>query len=663
MQQELERGKDGKINTVTHPTVAYFLTEDEKKIYNQVLNDYNRAIILFNKPRAEFNDRSVRTEIDMNERAFNSYIPPRSQDPDESWRAQTVRPITRNKLISIAAHVTANILYPNVFAQNDKDNEEKEAAQVMRDLIEWTIENSNYSRQFLMAVITALVDPVVIVHAEFAEVMRKVRDMQDDGTYSVSDIVDEILSGFQLRVLRGNELLIANVFESDIQRQRFLIRNQFTDYEEEKLIYGDNEKFKEYVKPGVRIIFDQSSETFYQVYDREMQGYMVNKVTYYNRSLDLELVFINGICVTGYDRPNPRKDKLYPFAKTGYEPLNNGQFFYYKSAANKLGSDQEIVDTLYNMVIDGTFLALMPPIALYGSEEVNSSVTIPGTVTSFRDPNVKMENMAPKSDIRAGLEMIAKVEQSISESSQDALQAGGNNPGPTRTAREVLLQQQNAKTALGLFGKMIGFLVEDIGKLMIGDILQHMTVGQLAEIEGDDMAMKFRSFLLHDKTIEGKKRTKKIEFTDKYLNSDGMTPDEMMAESFDILKAQGGPDADVTLLRVNPKIFRTLKYKIRVDPDQLSPKSKSLEDAMKLEAYDRLIQNPYVDQMAVTQDFLLDAIKPGESAKYMKKQAPAEASAPMGNPDGTVTQKGVNQNLVGQLTGSNSLAGRLSAMQ
>jgi hypothetical protein len=378
----------------------------------------------------------------------------------------------------------------------------------------------------------------------------------------------------------------------------------------------------------------------------------VNEVTYYSRVDDLELTFINGILVCDAEYPNPREDKLYPFAKTGYEPLNNGQFFYSKSAANKLSSDQEIIDVLYNMVLDGTYLQLMSPLAIYGSEEVDSGVMIPGQITSFRDPNTKIENIGPRSDLRAGLEAISMVEKSIAESSQDGLQMGMSTGGE-RTAREVILMQQNAKTAMGLFGKMIAFLVEDFGKLMIGDILQYMTVGQVDQISAD---IKYRSFLLPDKIEGGKKVTHKIQFDDKMLGSEDMTEEELRDKSYDLLSEEGGMDSDIRISKVNPELIRNIKYKVTVSADDLNPKSKAIEKALLLEGYDRAIQNPVADQEAVTRDFLFEALVPGQSDKYIRKPDPAAAS--MEGPEGlnrNANQKGVNTSMLSQMSGSNSL--------
>lgn len=650
-QDKIRRDEDGM---PANDSVAssYFPTRDDViDMTARVQKDWTFAWTEQSRGRREFNDRSLLTEIDVSQMAFNSYVPPKSQDPDESWRAHTVRPVTRNKLISIAAHVTASILYPAVSAQDPNDDEDRAAAEVMADLIEWNIENSDYKRQFINAVVSALVSPAVIVKAEFAEVMRTVKELKADGTWTRKEVIDEILSGFQASVVPCRELLIANYFEPNIQKQRFLIRTQYVDYDEAFQIYGKRENFR-HVRPGVYATFDPMTRSFYDIKDEELKGYLVNVCTYYSRFDDLEVTFVNGIIMDEPDQPNRRMDKMYPFAKSGYEPINDGLFFYYKSAANKLGSDQDIVDTLYNMILDGSFLALMPPAALYGSEEMSSSVWIPGAVTSFKDPNSRFEAIGPRSDLRAGMEAISMVEASMSESSQDSLRAGNSGGGGERTAREVVLLEKNASIQIGLFGKMVGFLVDDIGNLMVGDILQHMTVAQVSEISGE---MSYKSFLIPDKVIDGKSVTKKIEFMNPASMPDMSTEESRMDASYDLLDKEGGPDSQKKIYQADPEIFRTRKYRCRVDVDELTPKSKALEKALNLEAYDRMIQNPMANQEAVYRDFLVGLYKPGDVDKYVASQQPAPQNPAGGMPQGGIQQKGVSTSMLSQITGSNSL--------
>ncbi len=46
------------------------------------------------------------------------------------------------------------------------------------------------------------------------------------------------------------------------------------------------------------------------------------------------------------------------------------------------------------------------------------------------------------------------------------------------------------------------------------------------------------------------------------------------------------------IAKVNPGLFRDLKYKVAINPDILNPRSEELERAFGLETYDRMIAAP-----------------------------------------------------------------------
>jgi hypothetical protein len=607
----------------------YNPSKEVKQVTKMVMSDFSLANEIRNKPYREFNDKSLLERMAADQKAFNSYQDPQSTDPDEAWKSNAIRPITRNKIISIAAHITGSIIYPNIFAQNDQDEEDKDAAVVMKDLMEWAGDQSDYEKTFVFAVIAALVNPAVIVHTEYADVMRKVKEITEKGDWTTKEVRDEILSGFIDSIIPLDEFFKADFYINNIQRQPYLIWRKAINFREAEAKYSDKENWK-YVQPGLQVLFDSDRDTFYEQFEENLRERLVEEVIYYNRSKDLQLVFVNGVLITKHDQPNPRKDKRYPFAETGYELIDEGKFAWYKSLAFKMGPDQENINRLHQMIVDGTFLEVWPATATFGSEAVNSAVIVPGKNTAFIDPQTKMERIGPNINLQAGYNTLDRLENSVSESSSDPRQAGQESKGP-QTAFEVSRLEQNARTMLGLFGKMIGNLVKDFGELRISDILQFLTVGDVAELSN---GLKYRSFVLPNKTVDGKNKSRKIEFTTD-LPEEPITEDQQLDMSYDLLEEEGGPDSSIEICKANPRLFRRRKFLLRVTPDVVTPPSENVKKALDLELYDRAITNPLADQEAITRDFLFgayDASK-GDTDKYIRKQDPMAAMMGM-SPDG-----------------------------
>ncbi len=598
-------------------------TEAERDVRAMILKHFVLGNVTMYEPRVEFNDLSVTTRDQYDQMAFNTYQSNNGEawegDQLASWRSRAIRPVVRNKCISIAAHATARLIFPKVFAFNQNSEEDQDAARVMEDLMEWSADESNYAHTALMRVITALSSPASIGYTEYGEIYRNVKiEKGTDGKWVEKKVRDLAFPCFQDVVVPVDQLYIENFYEPDIQKQGFLIWRRVYSYSLAQTKYGDCDNFK-HVTPGVQTIYDDANRNFYQVYDNNMRQEDVEEIVYWNRNLDLKIVLVNGVMMTASDNPNPRADKLYPFDKFGYEPINN-RCFYYKSLAFKLQHDADIVNTLYQMVVDGTYLSIFKPMVNVGGEIIASDVIVPGAVTTLSSPDADLRAINVGSDLRSGLETLSVVEQSINESSQEPIQQGIQGAAGT-TAYEISRLENNANTVLGLFLQMIAKHVKDFGKLRLGDIIQYLTIGDVMQIEKDP-ELVYKTFMVG--TTPSKNTHRKILFDSNM--KDSYSDDEYLNSSYELLQQEHDKGGDMTIYQVNPALFRELSYKVSVSPDVLNPRSEDLERAYDLETYDRAIGNPVANQEEVFKLLLSTNKKTKKQPeKYIMQQ-------PMGQP-------------------------------
>lgn len=619
----------------------YHPSDTERDILAMILKHFTLGSTNQYTPRVEFNDLSLVSRDQYDQMAFNTYQPNNGEawegNPQGAWRSRAMRPVVRNKCISIAAHATARLIFPKIFAYNDQSDEQEEAAMVMEDLMEWSGEISSYPHTALMRVITAMSSPASVGYTEYGEIMRSVKTEQNsDGTWQEKQIRDESYPCFMDAVVPVDQFYIENFYEPDVQKQAWLIWRKVISFAEAQNKYnGVYENFK-YVRPGVQTIYDDANRTFYYVYDENMRQEDVEEITYWNKNLDLKVILVNGVMMTASDNPNPRNDKLYPFDKFGYEPINN-RFFYYKSLAFKLQHDAEIVNTLYQMVIDGTYLSIFKPMVNVGGEIIASDVIVPGAVTTLSDPNADLRAINVGSDLKSGLETLSVVENSINESSQEPLQ-NGQASGQTQTAYEISKLEQNANTVLGLFLQMIAKHVKDFGKLRLGDIIQYLTVPEVVDITGN-AELSYKTFFLKGTQKGGK--NKKISFESDM--PDEMAEDDHLNASYDIL--QENKKKNMEIAKVNPSLFRELQYMITVSPDTLNPRSEDLEAAYATELFDRAILHPEVFNPEEIGKLLLSTNKDTRKdvEKFIAKQpAPGQIPPPQdpNNPNGALPNSG-----------------------
>ena len=647
---KVQENLDAQLNDKTAPTKLtpeqifsvykisdYKPTDDENTVRKMIVKHFQLGDLTMNKPRVEFNDMSVLGRMTYDQMAFNTYQPNNGNGLDgdilNSWKANVIKPVVRNKCISIYAHITANLIFPKVFAYDESNDEQKDAATVMSDLMEWAADRSDFSHVSFQRILSAITDPASIGYTEYVETYRTIKKEKKGKKWTTEEVLDETLSGFKDYCVPCNELYIENPFEPDIQKQGWLIWRRVISYSLAEAKYNNKYDNFKHVFPGVQLIYNDANNAFYQVYDSNLRQDEVEEIIYWNRTLDLRIVMVNGVMLTDYDEPNPRIDKKYPFDKFYYETINP-KFFYGKSVAAKMQQDATIISDLYNMIIDGTFLSIMPPMINAGGEAITSDVIIPGAVTTLEDPNASIKPIAVTNNLSTGLNVLHTVEESLADSSEQPL-----NYGIKMSAYAMSRQEQQAAISQGPFMKQIAQHVKDFGKLRISDIIQYMTIADVDKLE-ENGEMVYKTFLMGDKNTSGGSKTRKIQFDDTLKSQ--MTDDEMEQESFNT-KAMEDKYDNTEIYRVNPELFRTLTFTLSITPDVLNPRSADLEKQMNLEAYDRMIQNPLADPEE-TFRFLLqnyDGLKK-DPDKFVAKQNP-EAQVPSlpGLPPQINTQAGI----------------------
>lgn len=625
---EVRKGEQPKYD---YPVSNYSPTDEARAAIAEIKEAFALGDVTMHKPRREFNDLSLVERIAVDAMSFNTYQPndgdPTSGNELDSWKSRAMRPITRNKCISVTAHAMARTIFPKLFAYDSDNQVQEDAALMMSSLLEWSgngiTDETDYIQTSLLSMIQAVSSPAAILYHEYAETYRTVKTDKDPktGKWNTKEILDEDQSGFITSIIPPDWLYIENIFEADVQKQAWLIMRKTISYNNAKEKYAEYDNIQ-YVKPGVQLIYNDPNQVFYEVYDQNMRPHEVEEVIFWHKGTDRMLIAVNGVLLTDPDNPNPRMDKLYPFEKFGYEIIKP-KFFYYKSLASKVMQDEKILNTLYQMVIDGTYMGIMPPLINVGGEIIASDVFIPGSVTTLQNPQSEVKAIGISQNLQQGLEMLTKVEESISDSTESP-QGSPDNSG-SQTAYQISVDEKNAETLLGLFLKMIRSHVKQYGRLRIGDIKQYITVGQLGKIEGE---LGYKTILVHDTTGSGKH--KKIIFDQDM--PDEMTQEEYMAKSQDILDEQGGHNSDMTIYRANPELFRDLFFLTDLSDDVMSPMSDALERAFNLEEYDRLLKNPRADQDENLKLLLTSYPKTRRNPdKYISKQpvmAPNTAPTP-----------------------------------
>ena len=607
---------------------AYTETPEEMKASEEFLKDFRNGWQVMHVPRPEFNDLSLyqRHVVDM--LAFNTYQPndgnPMMEDRLGGWKSQEIRPIVRNKAISIAAHETARVTIPKVFAFNPQNDEQVDPARVMGYLLDFAREQAKYQYEALFRVMQSLYSPISWGYTEYSTVYRLVKEDKTGGKWNYKVILDESESGFKHIAVSTDQVFFGNFFEKDAQKQDFIIWRRIISYDRAKQKYGGSRNWQ-FVKPGIIVTMSDANDgNFYNVYDPQMRSEMVEEVIRWRKSNDTRTVKVNGVWMTECDEPNPRIDHQYPWDCFYYLPINE-RCIAGKSLVSTITPEATLINRQYQMINDAFTLNLYPPTVTTGSDKSGYDVMVPGLNLAFADKDVKVNPLRTVNDqsINTAMAVSKEVEASINQSSQDPVQQGQNPTGPSSTAYEISRIEQNAATVLGLSMKFIAQHAINFGNLLISDILQYLTTADAEKITADG-GLVYKTFFAKEPGTSGKMNKIRFDAT----MPDSMSESDKLKMSYEILKEQGGIKSSMNLWKVNPVLFRGYKYVFTVDADVLNPRSSDLIRAMDLETYDRAIMNPTADPEKMLTDLLL-ANNPKTSRDpkaYVKKE---QATPPM----------------------------------
>lgn len=610
---------------------VYMPTDEEKETLSKVLRDFTLGYQTMYRPRQEFNDLSVIQRDQVDSMAFNTYQTnngePAQGDPANSWRSNAIRPIERNKAISMAGHAAGRLGFLKLQATDSESRPDDSAAMVVNGCMDW-VNATYFSKEFwLHGVLQSEVSPACVVHHEYRETYRDVKTTRKaDGSWNMKKELDEANSGFVATIVPTDQVYIENIFERDIQKQRFVIWRRVQSHDQLAAKYRGKKNW-EHVRKGMQLLFNDANQGFYFAYDPNLRGELGEEVLYWTKECGGSLVtVVNGVIIGDHDAKNPREDGLYPFAKWIYSWIRDN-YFYGKSLVFSVSHDANIINTLYPVLVDGAILDTMKPMKYVGKDVIGSDVIIPGGTVNMRDPNSKLEPLLPAMQTGNLLSAMSEVEKSLDQTANTQA-APSNRPGGI-TAYEMSLRDKQVEQDLGPFyAELIGASVQ-MTRLVMGDVLQFMTVADVAKMQGAKAGLKYKSFLvgLNDAGSKAKRRQIRFETLPDALKD----PLKAMGASQDLLEEQGGMDSDTEIVKADPARIRALKYSMMMTDDVLQPKSESVRFQRNLEMLDKIIST--------------ESVKPGlnDMEEVVTKLLYSTNPVTARNPDSFLTSKGKPQ--------------------
>jgi len=642
------------------PISAYQPSQDVIDLTTMVQKDYDEGVRILNRPWIELNDRSIIDDENRGQLMFNAFVDESVEDPNEAWKWRGTRSAARNKGIAMHAQLTGNYLLPMFMAQNENDEMDRDFSEVMRDIAEWMIEqpSSGYKSSFLQIVMSMITSPITYMGAEWCEVMQEIKVRKEKGSFETKEIIDEVLSGFQAPIWSCSQILFTNAYERNIQKQRCIIKRRWVEKQELEARYGEHENWG-LVQEGKRSIYNAEDGLFYEVKDDDHPN-LVAEETWLNRRDDTEVCFIGGAYfgetdvdnnpVKHRDTNNAPKYNVIPF---GYHRIGH-HFMPYKSLMNALAWDEQRLNAMDEILMNRSLLEVDMPVAISGTDKVDSEVIFPKSIVAFEDKDTKITPLLPPANLAAGFNQMVNIEKSMSEGSLSETLAG-QLPEASQKAYSVAQARADSKKTIGAVGKSLAESMVQYGDLMKDIILHNVTVPEVQELTGGRMKLKYRTFMLPEKQSKAGYGSKAIKFDEGLIGLE-LTDKEKKQKEYQLLEKSGYPKKKDVIYLVNPEMFSKFKYLTKVDVEEMFPRNQEYWQPILSQLYAQLANNPFVDFEGLTRKLLL-AYFNSEGEDLLKKQemvpgVPLEEGQGVQAPQNQFGQQVQNQLLSSATTGA-----------
>ena len=469
------------------PNLAVYIpTPEESDAKQEVLKDYIRGRMVINKTYGQFNGRNLFDCIDDWTKRWNGYIPKASPLLDKS-QSRLFLNFTRNQIISYLSKSALNVPKPEITAANKKTSlVDKKFAEVLKDLNQFSLNAENGDARFLESAIEVTVKGTVIKYEGYAKSEQEI-----DVPISFDAMTGKIRSKKQKKIVYDNcyqelvpieDFYIANPYQPDVQKQPFVCWRKITSYQEAETEYGNTPNWKSVPKAAYMLASEPT--TFYRnTLQTELGMDRVEIIRYYNKSKNAHVVICNGVII--YNGPMPFKDGRYPFAKGIFEPFDN-YFFWGASFVHKIQGDQDLLNTIWNMMIDKNAASMLPFGLSSDPDDFIEDETL--TVNKIRKVgDVNAWKFVQLPGVNSGETAMLNLAKEFATENSGSVQGAGSMMSPKGgrlPVWQLMLQQQETMAKMGFSTSFLENFERDRTELRISHILQFYSIPKIEKITG-----------------------------------------------------------------------------------------------------------------------------------------------------------------------------------
>lgn len=578
-------------------------------------------------------NRDLVAFVDDSDKRFNGYIPPRD-DLQMDWQARVFLNFTQQQVVTYLAKTALNRLKPKITATNTEGFFDLKKGHALEKTYDYIQNRQDGKMKFFWSSLEAVVKGTTISYIGYKKTKRKVKEIRKyDPLTGIIDASEREIIDYDdvwQETVPLNDFFVENIFQPNVQDQPSVVWRSIAHINEAQ---SEFRKYKNWskVKAGTFPTAIERLPFFKDNIYSTLAPDQVEILRLFCKRDDRHLIIVNGVVL--YDGPFPFKHKMYPFTKAIYEPFGS-QFFYGNSLPNKIATQQDVLNTLWNMGLDQQFMAIFKPILTDDPDEVEDTVLVPGLIRKVGDINkyrVMNELQGPDASFFNMLQMAQKF---IQEGSGQIPGGGSASSasGAAVTARQAMMLEERSRELLGLNSWMFEHYEADTCLLTLKTALQFMSQSSKVMFMAGNEAVN---------TWEQKfVKVMRVDDTELSDGSYGATVIRV-AKSEKVLPTPGELDIEeeaaemqgqnLEIVAVTADYIRNVEFDVQVIPQSQFKQTQSMRQAQAIEAFQLFGQHPLVNQEENLRN-VMEALEL-DPDKLINKQQPQMMTPPGATPE------------------------------
>lgn len=561
-------------------------TEKHQMVVKDVFTKFRKTADERNKRFSNFDGRNLISYINDSTKRYITNIDER--EGLEDWQARINDQFTRNKVTAVLGKVVSVLPIAQFTPRGDEDVRK---ASILTDLYTYSEDKSDYEEFMVHFLLEAIVKGTAVGYEGVEYDKRKVRDVS--GTGDEITVTEREINETKLfaEVVPLEEFYPSSVSIRTIERMPYCFWRREYSYSDFISRFGYFANSKE-VKPAGYSVNGEEKPFYVDYMTSNMNEGIVEVIRYYDIVSDQYVIVANGVWLNPIANeqicPMPFNHKKLPFFSIKFDFM--ADWFYGKSLPDKLGSIQDVLNVLTNMMLDQSFLTIFPPLLTSGFDSIEDDYLRPGRRTPVDTQGLPINQAITKLDLGVPTgwhQFILQYTRGImEEASVDKVSQGIAGSGDRTTAQEIRVAAEGVAATLGLFGRLINYGLKQKASLRAKNILQFWTdpknpmlQGILGEDGDETFKNAFNLYKLNNTTLStGKRGTRVIAL----FGDASQAPTQKQLK----LKAAINKERnkkDIEYIAIDASYIRNTDFDTKIVMDQRRESTRDIDKALQLE--------------------------------------------------------------------------------